>query len=135
MKVIKSVAVGALSLATSSAFAVSSNWEQFAENDQAKFYVDASTYQVHKTMKQYRQIWQLMEVKKVGKDRGKFYKTLVQHDCDDNRSRVAAIHVSDARNNTITLINPISPADSPFVSIIPDSIIAGRHQAICAIPE
>ena len=131
----KIFAAVALSLVTSSAFAVSSNWEQFAETNQAKFYIDSDTYQVHKTMKQYRQIWQLMEIKKVGKNGIKFYKTLVQHDCDASMARVAALHTSDARQNTITSVTTISLADSPWAPIVPDSVIAGRHQAICACPE
>ena len=135
MKAIKSVAIVALSLATSSAFALSSNWKQYDETNQAKFYIDADTYQVHKTMKQYRQIWQLMEFKRVGKDRVKFVKTLVQHDCDGDRSRTAAIHASDAHRDTLTLVSNISLADSPWTPIVPDSVVAGRHQAICAIPE
>jgi uncharacterized protein YjbK len=135
MKVIKSVAIVALSLAASSAFALSSNWEQFAENDQAKFYFDADTYQVRKTQRHLRQVWKMIVLKKPAKDGTKYYRTLVQHDCSSNQTRVAAIQVSDARDKTIVPIKTSNLMESPWTPVVPDSIIGEQHRLICAIPE
>jgi hypothetical protein len=126
----KSIFALAIALCSSSSYAA--GWEKYHEDQSTVYYVDFSTHKVGTKDKNLHQYWHMMEFRRPDSKKVKYIKTLVQHDCGDDTTRVASVVALDSKQAVLMKDGLTSVEKWPWEPVSPGSIVGMRHNALCS---